>query len=139
MRNGAISGQARLFAAVSDLDASPAPATEVAADRLVGVMEALVPGDLSLVCLGEGGAFASSRAEGRLLADLPVWAPSGRGREHPVVAFHDSTGLLVICQRADVGSLRSLRPTIDYGHFWRPFGVESMVGAPVGFPTRTPT
>jgi DNA-binding CsgD family transcriptional regulator len=52
-----------------------------------------------------------------------------------VVAIHDLTGLLITCRRSDVGSFRSLPSTIDYGHFWRPFGTENMIGAPVDFPT----
>jgi DNA-binding CsgD family transcriptional regulator len=132
-----MSVQARLLAAVSELDASPVPATEVAAKRLVEVVGALVPGDLSLVCLGDGWAVSDVQhtVEGRLNADLPLWSSGVRSREHPVVAFHDPTGLLTIGRRADVGSPKSLQPAATrYCHFWRPFGVENMLGAPVDFP-----
>ncbi len=149
MRNGAISGEARLLAAVSELDASPAPATEIAADRLVAVVGALVPGDLSKVWLGDERAFfdVQHRIEGRRIADVPLWSSSVRDHEHLVVAFHDSTGLLTTGRRSDVGSLRSRRPAIDYRRhdprlvltpaarvFWLPFGLENMLRAPVGFP-----
>ncbi len=137
MRNGAISDEARLLAAVSELDASPAPAMDAAARRLVTVAGALVPRDLSMACLGPGGGITDawpSGLEGRQIADLPLWTSSVRGRQHPVIALHDSTGLLITGRRSDVGSRRSLRPTIDYGHFWRPFGIENMVGVPVYFP-----
>ena len=52
VQNRAISSQARLLAAVSELDASPAPATELAARRLNAVVDALVRSDLTGVCLG---------------------------------------------------------------------------------------
>jgi DNA-binding CsgD family transcriptional regulator len=137
VRHGAISGQARLLAAVSDLDSVPAPTTEVAAKRLVGVIEALIPGDLSKVYLGDEVGYYNVRPRfgGRRIADLPPpWFANARDHEHIVVAIHDPTGLLVTCRRSDVGSFRSLRPTIDYGHFWRPFGIENIIGAPVDFP-----
>jgi DNA-binding CsgD family transcriptional regulator len=137
VRNGAISHEGRLLAAVSELDASPAPATEDAAKKLVAVVGALVQGDLALVCLGDGWAVSDVQhtVEGRLNADLPQWTSGVRGREHPVVAFHDPTGLLTIGRRSDVGSPGSLEPAaVRYCHFWRPFGVENMLGAPVDFP-----
>lgn len=137
MRNTATSDQARLLAAVSELDASPAPATEVAADRMVGVVASLVPGDLSMMCLGDGWAVSNARhtVDGRLNDDMPVWSTSARGREHPVAAFHEPTGLLTIGRPSDVGSPGSRRPeAVRFCHFWRPFGVENMLGAPVGFP-----
>ena len=56
MRKRATSGQARLLAAVSELDASP-PSTEVAARRLAGVIGALVPADLATVNLGDPRPF----------------------------------------------------------------------------------
>ena len=112
MPNGAISAQARLLAAVSELDASPAPATEVAAGRLAEVVGALVPGDVSVVVLNGRGAFANVQLEvewRRLHArDLARWRTTG-------------TGLL-------------MRPTIDYGQYWLPFGIENMVGVHVDWP-----
>jgi DNA-binding CsgD family transcriptional regulator len=137
MHNGTISGQARLFAVVGELDASPAPATEVAAGQLAEVIGALVPGDLAMLCLGDGTAVSNVQhaVDGRLNADVPLWSSGVRGREHPVAAYHDPTGLMTIGRRADVGSPGSLRPAaIRYCHFWRPFGVENMLGAPVDFP-----
>jgi DNA-binding CsgD family transcriptional regulator len=90
-----------------------------------------------LVCLGDGWAVSDvqGRVEGRLNADMPLWTSGVRGRGHPVVAFHDPTGLLTIGRRADVGSPGSRQPeTTRYCHFWRPFGVANMLGAPVEFP-----
>jgi DNA-binding CsgD family transcriptional regulator len=100
------------------------------------VVSELVPGDLSLVCLGDGRSFDDVHhdVDGRLVADLPLWSSGVRGREHPVVAFDDSTGLLTIGQRSDVGSPGSRVPAATrYCHFWRPFGVENMLGAPIEF------
>jgi DNA-binding CsgD family transcriptional regulator len=137
--NRVISSQARLLAAVSELDASPVPAKKDAASRLLGVIESLIPGDLSKVYLGEDGVGYYNvlpTLGGRRIADLPPpWSVSAREHEHLVVAIHDPTGLLITCRRSDVGSFRSLRPNIDYGHLWRPFGVENIVYAPVDFPT----
>ena len=112
----AISDQARLLAAASELDASPAPATDVAAGRLAEVVGALVPGDVSVVGLNGWGAAANvqldlqERRWRRLQArDLARWRTTG-------------TGLL-------------MRPTIDYGQFWLPsFGIENMVGVHVDWP-----
>jgi DNA-binding CsgD family transcriptional regulator len=138
MRNGAISCQARLLAAVSELDATPAPALDVAAKRLLGVIETLIPGDISKVYLGEDiGYYSVPPGSGRRIADLrPPWSASTWDHEHLVVAIHETTGLLITCRRSDVGSFRSLWPSADYGHFWRPFGIENMLGAPVDFPAR---
>jgi DNA-binding CsgD family transcriptional regulator len=142
MRNGTISGEARLLAAVSELDASPAPATDVAPGRLVAVVAGqLVPGDLSMVCLGERGlgglANVQHRVDGRRLAVLHEWSPSVRGGEHPVAVVHDPTGLVITGRRSDIRSLRTLPPTIDYGHLWRPFGITDMVAAPIDYPDRS--
>ena len=65
MQNGAISKQARVLAAVSELDASPAPATSVAGEMLVAVMGALVPSDLSKVWLGDDRAFFDAQTRSR--------------------------------------------------------------------------
>jgi DNA-binding CsgD family transcriptional regulator len=138
MRHGAISEQARLLAAVSELDASPAPATEDAARTLARVLGAIIPGEFANVYLGQlGVAFANVQAKpaGRLLADRSLRSPSAWDQEPPVVAIHDSTGLLVTCRRSDVGIFGSLRPTTDYGHYWRPFEMADMIGVRVGFPT----
>ena len=149
MQNGAISEQARMLAAVSELDASPAPATAIAAERLVAVVGALVPSDLSKVWLGDERAFfdAQHTIEGRRIADEPLGSSSARDHEHLVVTIHDSTGLLTTGRGADIGSVRSPRPAIVYHHhdprlvltpatraFWLPFGLENMLRAPVGFP-----
>jgi DNA-binding CsgD family transcriptional regulator len=149
MRNGGTSDQARLFAAVSELDASPAPPTEVAARRLVAVIEALVPSDLSKVWLGGAATFFNvpHMVEGRRIADEPLGSTSVRDHEHLVVTLHDSTGLLTTGRRSGDGSLRSTRPPIAYRHhdpqvvltpatraFWLPFGLDTMLRAPVGFP-----
>jgi DNA-binding CsgD family transcriptional regulator len=132
-----VSDQTRLLAAVSELDATPARTTEVAARRLLRVVESLVPGDISKVYLGEDVGYYSvpPRFGGRRIADLPPPWSSARNHEHLVVALHDSTGLLITCRRSDVGTFRSLPQQVDYGHFWRPFGTENMIGAPVDFPT----
>jgi DNA-binding CsgD family transcriptional regulator len=113
VRNGAISAQARLLAAVSELDASPAPATEVAAGRLAEVVGALVPGEISIVTLNRWGAVTNVQLEieWRPLnaRDLARWRTTG-------------TGLV-------------MRPTIDYGQYWLPsFGIENMVGVHVDWP-----
>jgi hypothetical protein len=80
VRNGAISHRARLLAAVSELDAVPAPATEVAAGRLLSVIEALIPGDISKVYLGEEmGYYNVPPSGGRRIAELPRRGPPTRG------------------------------------------------------------
>ncbi len=96
MQNGAISDQARMLAAVSELDASPAPATSVAGEMLVAVVGALVPSDLSKVWLGDDRPFFDARhkIEGRRIADEPLGSASVRHHEHLEVTIHDSTGLL---------------------------------------------
>jgi DNA-binding CsgD family transcriptional regulator len=150
MQNGAISEQARMLAAVSELDASPAPTTEVAAHRLVGVIEALVPSDLSKVWLGGEATFFNvpHMVQGRRIADEPPHSTSVLDHEHLLVTFHDSTGLLTTGRRSGGGGgLRSTRPPIAYRHhdprlvltpatraFWLPFGLDTMLRAPVGFP-----
>jgi DNA-binding CsgD family transcriptional regulator len=136
MRNGAISDQGRLLAAVSELDASPAPEMETAAARLAYVANRLVPGEFAMVCLGQdlkGIADPPQRIDGRRLDSPDALGIAGiRGRAHPIVASHDSTGLLVTGRPGD---LRSVAPPPMYGHFWRPFGIEYMVGAPIGHST----
>jgi DNA-binding CsgD family transcriptional regulator len=44
------------------------------------------------------------------------------------------TGLVISDRRSDAGSFRSPPSTIDYGRFWRPSGLENVVGVPLGFP-----
>lgn len=138
MRNGPISDQARLLAAVSELDSSPAPAMRDAAHALTAVADTLVPSEYSTVCLGEGGGGGINNVEvgldGQHVTELHRWSASVRGHEHPVIAVHDATGLLVIGRRADIGSCRPEWPTFDLSTYWRPFRFENMVGAPVGFP-----
>jgi DNA-binding CsgD family transcriptional regulator len=111
VRNGAISGQARLFAAVGELDATPAPATDVAAERLAEVVGALVPGDVSVVCLNGLDTYANVDVEfewRRMDArDLARWRSSGTG-------------------------LR-MRPTIDYGQYHLPFRMD-LIGVHFDWP-----
>jgi DNA-binding CsgD family transcriptional regulator len=137
VRNGAISVQARLFAAVSELDATPAPSSEVAAGRLIAYMAgALVPSDLAGMCLGEGVSVSNLPyvVDGRQITVLPQWSSTARGHEHPVTGFHDSAGLIITGRPTDVSGLRPSPPTWDGGHLWRPFGAEHMVAAMLDFP-----
>lgn len=135
MHNGAISDRARLLAAVSELDASPAPATDVAARRLVTVVDTLVQSDVTGVCLGgeEDGIPSVEGLEWRRFTDLPQWSSSVRVREHPAIGPHDPTGLFVTGRRSDVASLRALWPTVDISQFDVPVGYENLVGVPVDF------
>lgn len=138
MRKGAISGQARLLAAVSELDGSVAPATETAAARLAWVANSLVPGEFSMVCLGDGLKGITDppqRIEGRRLDSPEALASAMRGRGHPMVASHDLTGLLITGRRGDLRTVHPPPPAFAYGHFWRPLGIEHMVGAPIGSST----
>jgi DNA-binding CsgD family transcriptional regulator len=142
VRNRAISDQARLLGAVSELDASPAPATEVAAGRLAGVVGALIPGDIATVNLGDPRPFhdveyvcGCSRAlDARHNVELACgdWRPLDP-RIHARMRFTE-TGVLITDRRSDAGSFRSLPPTIDYGCIRRPVGIENVVGAPIAFP-----
>ena len=87
---------------------SPAPATEVAARRLIVVADALLRSESSGVCLGEGQKW------------IPEWAPPARvaanHRGAPMVgqratsrasrdALHDSTGLLITGRRLSDASV----------------------------------
>jgi DNA-binding CsgD family transcriptional regulator len=84
------------------------------------------------VCLGEGQGIGPHGFKWRRLTEVPLWSPTVRGREHPVLALHDSTKLLITRRRSDVGSLRSRWP-IEPRYFDIPFGYENMVGTPVDF------
>jgi DNA-binding CsgD family transcriptional regulator len=121
-----VSGQARLLAAVSELDASPAPATDVAAGRLAAVIGALVPADLASVNLGDPRPFHDVELE------CGEWRPL-EARDLARMRFTE-TGLVISDRRSDAGSFRSPPSTIDYGRFWRPSGLENVVGVPLGFP-----
>ena len=141
MRKRATSGQARLLAAVSELDASQAPAMDAAARRLAGVIGALVPADLASVNLGDPRPFHDVAFEcGEWPIDprhnvslaCGVWRPL-EARDLARMRFTE-TGLVISDRRSDAGSLRSLPPTIDYGRYWRPLGIENVVGAPLDFP-----
>jgi DNA-binding CsgD family transcriptional regulator len=137
MRNGVISDQARVLAAVSELDASPVPPTEAAAGRLIAVADALVRCDLSIVCLGEGThgiTGGQDQLVWRPLLEVPMWSSSMRGLEHPMVALHPSTGLFITRRRSEVGSRPPRSPAIDISRFLPlPLGYENMVAAPVDF------
>ena len=134
MHNGAVSDQARMIAAVGELDASPAPTTEIAARRLIAVVDALVRSDVTGVCLGgeEDGIPSVDGLEWRRFTDLPQRS-SVRGRKHPAIAPHDPTGLFITGRGSDVASLRSLWPTVDISQFDVPVGYENLVGVPVDF------
>jgi len=137
VRNGAISMQARLFAVVSELDATPAPLSVLAAGKLIASMAgALVPSELAGMCLGAGLSVSNLPypVDGRQIAVLHQWSSTALGHEHPVTAFHDSAGLVIMGRRTDVSGLRPSPPTWDGGHLWRPFGVEHMVAAMLDFP-----
>jgi DNA-binding CsgD family transcriptional regulator len=137
MRKRATSGQARLLAAVSELDASPAPSTEAAARRLAGVIGALVPGDLATVNLGDPRPFHDVEFEcGECNVELECsdWRPLD-ARDLARMRFTE-TGLLITGRRSDAGSFRSLPLAIDHARFRRPLEIfgENMVGVPLGFP-----
>jgi DNA-binding CsgD family transcriptional regulator len=102
---------------------------------LITVVDALVRSDLTGVCLGgvEDGIGNVEGLQWRRFTDLPLWSSAVRGREHPAIAPHDPTGLFITGRRSDVGSLRSLWPTVDVSHFDVPVGYENLVGAPIDF------
>lgn len=137
MRHRTVSSQGRLLAAVSELDASPAPTTEVAAGRLAEVVGALVPGDLATVNVGDGRPFHDVEFEcGECGVDLECsdWRRLD-ARDVARLRFTE-TDIVITGKRSDAGSFRSLPPAIDPARFRRPreiFG-QIMVGVPLSFP-----